>query len=63
MIDNNKAMKDFINRWSATVEIEISERPEALPEIIREAEKFGLRFNRTEARYLSCIIAVFEYAP
>ena len=48
---------------TATLEVEISELDVSLDEVIVYVRKhYGekWRFNRTEARYESCIIAIFE---
>ena len=43
------------------LEYEISESPYALEDIIRAVERKhpGYKFDRTEARYLSCVMAIF----
>lgn len=50
---------------TATLEVEISELDASLDEVIAYVKKrYGSRwkFNRTEARYKSCIMAIFEEA-
>ena len=48
--------------FSPELSFEISESRMTLDEIIRMVEHDypGWRFNRTEARYESCVMAVFE---
>ena len=57
-------MNDQVEMLLSSVELsfEISELTLSLDEIIKAVEKNypGFHFNRTEPRYDSCIIAVFE---
>ena len=47
---------------SPELHFEVSESAEPLKKVIEEVEKRypDFRFNRTEARYQSCIVAIFE---
>ena len=48
---------------SAELSFEVSESSLCMAEIIRSVESAypGWRFNRSEARYDSCVMAIFEY--
>ena len=55
-------MKNILESLEISIEVEISEAHEPLSEIIKAVEdKYPeYRFSRTESRYESCTMAVFE---
>lgn len=55
-------MKDILESLEISIEVEVSEAQEPLSEIIKAVEsKYPeYRFSRTENRYESCVMAVFE---
>ena len=54
--------KKIVESLSRELSFEISESPYSLEEIIEAVEQEfpGYKFNRTEARYMSCEMAIFE---
>ena len=55
-------MKDILESLEISIEVEISEAQEPLSEIIKAVEKKypAFKFSRTEGRYESCVMAIFE---
>lgn len=52
---------ETIQKYCTEVEVEVSEMTEEQREnLVKEMEESGLRFNRSEARYTSCLMYVFD---
>ena len=54
---------EFLKNYDAEVDVEISElTDEEIKAIDREMRKQGFKYNRTEKRYETCIVAVYEFS-
>ena len=56
-------VESILKQYDAHVEIEVSEMTnEQIKELWKECEQAGLKFSRSEKRYESCIVHIFEMA-
>lgn len=54
-------LEDLLMKYEPTIEFEVSElTDDEIKQLWKDCESAGLKFNRSERRYDSCIIHIFE---
>lgn len=54
-------LEEIVDKYFLDLEVEVSEKSEEeKQQLIKDMESIGFRFNRSEHRYISCEMWIFE---